>query len=329
MISPTRHFLELEDFSSAALERLLALAAERKASPPGESCRGKTLALFFHQPSTRTRLSFAAAIARLGGHGVVLLAEDLHLDRGESVADTARVISCYADAVLLRSTEQIFFDDFVACSTVPVINGLTARSHPCQVLADMLTLSEVVSVEFEALEVAWSGAFNNMTRSYLQAAMRLGFGLRIATPTTLSAGDLDLLSRAQGANSRIRLFESAEAAVGRADAVVTDAWSSLGDEEDTEDGEDTEDEDIIAERHAARHRLLAPYQVNARLMSQAGERAVFLHCLPAHRGEEVTDEVIDGLRSRVWLEAANRLPAQEAILLWVLGVEELPMEGLS
>ncbi|MDA7984989.1 MAG: ornithine carbamoyltransferase [Alphaproteobacteria bacterium] len=312
--APPRHFLEIEDFSSAALERLLALAAERKSSPPSDKCRGRTLALFFHQPSTRTRLSFAAAIARLGGHGVVLLAEDLHLDRGESVADTARVISCYADAVLLRSTEQTFFDDFVSCSEVPVINGLTARSHPCQVLADMLTLGEVLDGALESAEVAWSGAFNNMTRSYLHAAMRLGFGLRVAAPPPIDESDGELLKRAQNVNPRIRFFEDAKDAVSGADAVVTDAWSSLGDSEDSA-------------ARAARHAALEPYRVDAALMARAAEDAVFLHCLPAHRGEEVTSEVIDGPRSRVWLEAANRLPAQEAILLWVLGVEDLPRGG--
>ena len=310
-----RHFLELEHFPPEALTRLLELGLERKRDPGPKPCIGRTLALFFREPSTRTRLSFAAAIGRLGGQAVVLLAEDLHLDRGETVADTARAVSCYADAVLLRSTEQDFFDRFTAEARIPVINGLTARSHPAQVLADMLTLTERLPVPLAEARVAWSGAFNNMTRSYLQAAARLGFELRLAVPEAAAglgpgAGGR-ALARAREEGGRISLHEAPEEAVAGAHAVVTDAWSSLGDDPAPE---------AVAARAAALERL----RVDGALFARAREDAVFLHCLPAHRGEEVTAEVIDGPRSLVWEEAANRLPAQEAILLWALGAEDLP-----
>ena len=244
-----------------------------------------------------------------------MLAEDLHLDRGETVADTARAVSCYADAVLLRSTEQDFFDRFTAEARIPVINGLTARSHPAQVLADMLTLTERLPVPLAEARVAWSGAFNNMTRSYLQAAARLGFELRLAVPEA-AAG----LGPGAGGRALARARRRAGASRSmkppkRPSPGPMRSSPMLGARSAT-----TRPPEAVAARAAALERL----RVDGALFARAREDAVFLHCLPAHRGEEVTAEVIDGPRSLVWEEAANRLPAQEAILLWALGAEDLP-----
>ena len=311
-----RHFLDLDGFSAQALTALLTTAAHHKA--PGRATAppplaGRILALLFQAQSTRTRISFAAAIGQLGGQGILLPRSELHLDRGETLADTAAAISCYVDAVLLRSTEQNFFDQFVAESHVPVINGLTEHSHPCQVLADLLTLCETFGDNWHALRVAWLGPFNNMTRSYLHAAEQLGFALALSVPPALlpktGTPDHALLTRVQTANPQITLCDSPEEAVTGAHALTTDTWHSLGDD---------------ATAHAKRVEQLQAWRVEESLFAQANPDAIFLHCLPAHRDEEVSAEVLDGARSRVWQQASNRLPTQKAILLWTMGSLDLP-----
>ena len=311
-----RHFLDLDDFSAAALTALLDTAEAHKQAHRAEAPRplaGRILAMLFQAQSTRTRISFAAAIAQLGGQGILLPRSELHLDRGETLADTAAAISCYVDAVLLRSTEQNFFDQFVAEARVPVINGLTEHSHPCQVLADLLTLREHFGRTWGAIRVAWLGPFNNMTRSYLHAAERLGFALALSFPPELvpkrDSPDFALLTRAQKANDKIILCDSPQEAAKGALALTTDTWHSLGDS---------------AEAHATRTLHLQNWRVQESLFQHADKEAIFLHCLPAHRDQEVSAEVLDGVRSRVWQQASNRLPTQKAILLWTMGAISLP-----
>ena len=327
-MSAPRHFLDLDGFSATALNALLDTAADHKAAAQAATTtahraktprplEGRILALLFQAQSTRTRISFAAAIGQLGGQGILLPRSELHLDRGETLADTATAISCYVDAVLLRSTEQNFFDQFVAQSQVPVINGLTEHSHPCQVLADLLTLRETFggggTMDWQDLRVAWLGPFNNMTRSYLHAAEQLGFALALSLPPELLAqaatADQALLERAQAANPQITLCDSPQEAAQGAQALTTDTWHSLGDDQAA---------------HAKRVALLRPWRVEESLFAQADPQAIFLHCLPAHRDEEVSAAVLDGARSRVWQQASNRLPTQKAILLWTMGALDLP-----
>lgn len=306
-----RHFLQLADFSASELRGFLALGARLKRGESfRDALRGRTIALFFSAPSTRTRLSFAAGAAQLGAVPVVLSPTDLHLGRGESLADTARGLSCYADAIVLRMPDETSFTTFAEAARVPVINGLTERVHPCQLLADLMTLESCFPSPLPERVVAWSGAFNNMTRSWMQAAERLGFRLRLSCPLgadAMAAEDTASLARANGL---ISLHDTPSGAVSGADVVVTDCWSSLG-------------EDESASARAARATALAPYQVDSALMAQATPQAIFMHCLPAHRGEEVSGTVLDGTQSRVWEEAANRLWAQQAVLLWSLGLESV------
>jgi ornithine carbamoyltransferase len=268
----------------------------------GKPLAGKTLVMIFDKPSTRTRVSFDVAMRQLGGESMVLAAHEMQLGRGESIADTARVLSRYIDAIVIRTLEHENLIEFAQHATVPVINGLTSLSHPCQVMADVLTFEEHRG-PIEDKVVAWTGDANNVLTSWVHAAERFHFRLRIATPAPL-APKKPLLDWIKSSGADIVVGADPEEAVRDADCVVTDTWVSMGDK----DGK-------------RRHNLLKPYQVNARLMAKAKPDALFMHCLPAHRGEEVTDDVIDGPQSVVFDEAENRLHAQRGILAWCLNVE--------
>ena len=305
----TRHFIDISDFDRATLRAMLDEAKARKAARKGlprgaadtdRPLDGRVLALIFDRHSTRTRISFDVGMTQLGGTTIMMSGRDMQLAREETIADTARVLSRYVDAVMIRLLDHDMVKELAANSSVPVINGLTRVSHPCQVMADVMTYEEKKGPIADAT-VAWSGDANNVCTSWVHAAAKLGFELRVAAPKELQARE-SLRDWAKAEKARVEFLDDPFAAVDGADCVVSDAWVSMGDEDTTK-----------------RHNLLAAYQVNARLMARARKDAIFMHCLPAHRGEEVTDEVIDGAQSAVWDEAENRLHAQKAILKWCLG----------
>ena len=297
---PPRHFLDLDQFDSAELRRILDLGVGYKNGRRDRPLAGKTLAMIFEKPSTRTRVSFEVAMRHLGGDTIFLDAADTQLGRGETVADTARVLSRYVDAIMIRTKESRKLDELAHHATVPVINGLTAASHPCQLMADVMTLQEKKG-PLAGKVVAWTGDGNNVAASWVHAAVRFGFTLRIACPEELSP-PRRLFDWAQREGGRVRLTTEPLEAVAGADCVITDTWISMGDE-----------------GNVNRHNMLAPYRVDERLMTYAKPDAIFMHCLPAKRGEEVTAGVIDGSQSVVWDEAENRLHAQKGILAWCLG----------
>ena len=305
----TRHFIDISDFDSATLRAMLDDARARKDARAGmprgmadadRPLEGRVLALIFDRHSTRTRISFDVAMTQLGGSNIMMSGRDMQLAREETIADTARVLSRYVDAIMIRLLDHDMVRELAQNATIPVINGLTRVSHPCQVMADVMTYEEKKG-PIAGATVAWSGDSNNVLTSWAHAAAKLDFKLRVASPKELGAKEpLREWTRAQRAN--VEFLEDPHKAVDGADCVVSDAWVSMGDEDSTK-----------------RHNLLAAYQVNTRLMSGAKKDAIFMHCLPAHRGEEVTDEVIDGPQSVVFDEAENRLHAQKAILAWCLG----------
>lgn len=298
-----RHFLELSDFDGATLRGMLDLAARAKAGQVADRpLAGKTVALIFEKPSTRTRVSFEVGIHQLGGHAIVLSSKDMQLGRGETPADTARVLSRYVDAIMLRTDSVAKLRELAQHATVPVINGLTDVSHPCQLMADILTFEEHRG-PIAGKTVAWTGDGNNVAQSFIQAAARFDFTLRLATPPEL-APPAQLVDWARREGARVELTPDPVAAVRGAHCVVTDTWVSMSDEKE---GGPT-----------ARHNTLAPYQLNEALLAHAAPDAVVMHCLPAHRGEEITEGVIDGPQSVVFDEAENRLHAQKGVLLWAL-----------
>lgn len=298
-----RHFLDLRDFDTATLRQMLEVArgfkGARRASV--RPLAGRTLAMIFEKPSTRTRVSFEVAMRELGGEIIALSSAEMQLGRGESVADTACVLSRYVDAILLRTDRVEKLTEMAAHASVPVINGLTEASHPCQLMADVMTFEEHRG-PIAGHIVAWSGDGNNVARSWIEAAARFRFTLRLATPEELRP-PTELVAWARGEGTAIELTTSPEEAAENADCVVTDTWVSMSDDP--------------SER---RHSLLAPYRVTERLMALAAPDAIFMHCLPAHRGEEVDAAVIDGPRSVVFDEAENRLHAEKGVLAWVFGV---------
>lgn len=305
-----RQFLSLADAGTAGLQRILAHAhalkqarAGRPRGAPDDDVRlaGRVLAAIFEKPSTRTRLSFDIAMRQLGGATLSFAAGDLQLGRGETIADTARVLARMVDCVMLRARAHADLEAFAAASDVPVINGLTDRSHPCQAVADLMTVEERLGRPVAETRWAWLGDGNNVCHSLIEAAGLLGFRLRIAGPAGY-APDAGIVATARARGGDVALVATAEEAVRGADVVATDTWVSMGDE----DG-------------VARRRAMRPFQVGSMLMAAAAPGAIFLHCLPAHRGEEVTDDVIDGPQSAVWDEAENRIHAQKAILLWLFG----------
>jgi ornithine carbamoyltransferase len=298
-----RHFLDLKDFSGPELRALLDDAARLKRTrrTGKKPLAGKTLALIFEKPSTRTRISFEVAMRELGGDVIVLSARDMQIGRGETIADTARVLSRYVDAVMIRTDSAAKLHEFAAAATVPVINGLTELSHPCQIMADILTF-ESHRGPVAGQPIAWLGDGNNVATSFIEAATRFAFPLRLACPPGYEPPASVLAwARAEGAD--ITITPDPIAAATGAACLVTDTWISMADPD---------------EQKTARMTALAPYQVTQTLMSRAAPDAIFMHCLPAHRGEEVASDVIDGPASVIFDEAENRLHAQKAILAWCL-----------
>jgi ornithine carbamoyltransferase len=305
----TRHFLNLADAGGDAIAAMLNDAIDRKAArqgwPKGKAdadapLAGHTLAMVFEKNSTRTRTSFEMAMKQLGGDSIFMASGQMQLGRGESIADTARVLSRYVDAIMIRTDDHAKVEELAHHASVPVINGLTDLSHPCQIVADLLTITEHGKA-LPGLELAWLGDGNNVLNSIVEAAGLFKFNVRIAVPQGYESDD-SFIESARAAGANVTLTRDAAEAVSGADVIVTDTWVSMGQE------------------HA--HNKIAammPYQVNEQLMAMAKGDAKFLHCLPAHRGEEVTDAVIDGPQSVIWDEAENRLHAQKSILRWCFG----------
>ena len=320
-MSAPRHFLDLDRLDAATLRRILDLGSAFKGGrPPADvpladvpladvpladapladaPLAGKTLAIVLEKPSTRTRVSFEVGMQQLGGRTVVLNEHETHLGRGETVADTARVLSRYVDAIMIRTDASAKLLELASHATVPVINGLTDESHPCQLMADVMTFEEHQG-PIAGRRVAWVGDGNNVAASWIHAAARFDFTLRLACPEALRPPP-HFVEWADREGGDVTLVEDAADAVAGADCVVTDTWLSMGQKD--------------AKR---RHNLLTPYRVDEGLMAGAKPDAIFMHCLPAHRGEEVTAAVMDGPRSVVWDEAENRLHAQKGILAWCL-----------
>lgn len=298
-----KHFLDLDQHDAKTLREILDLSKRMKndrAKGVAEAPRlpGKSLALVFEKPSTRTRVSFQVGMTQLGGNALVLSPQETQLGRGETIADTARVLSRYVDAIMLRTHAASKLKELAEHATVPVINGLTDDSHPCQIMADIMTYEEHKGPISNAV-VTWCGDGNNVAVSWVHAAAQFGFELRLACPEALRVKP-EVIAKAKAKGAKIVETTDPLAAATGADCITTDTWVSMGDEEGN------------------RHGLLQPYQVNDALMGAAKADAIFLHCLPAHRGEEVTASVIDGPRSAVWDEAENRLHAQKGILVWCM-----------
>jgi ornithine carbamoyltransferase len=297
---PPRHFLDIDQLDTAELRGMLDAGFAYKNGRRDRPLAGKTLAMIFEKPSTRTRVSFEVATRQLGGDTIYLSTADSQLGRGETVADTARVLSRYVDAIMIRTNQPRKLDDLARHATVPVINGLTDTSHPCQIMADVMTLQEKKGPVAGKI-VAWSGDGNNVSASWVHAAVRFGFTLRLACPGELTP-PRRLFDWAEREGGRVSCTTDPAEAVAGADCVVTDTWISMG-----------------VEASVNRHNMLAPYRVDEHLMAHAKPDAIFMHCLPAKRGEEVTAGVIDGPQSVVWDEAENRLHMQKGILAWCLG----------
>ena len=298
-----RHFLDLKDFSTEALQSILDAGlrmkvAERSANGQELPLAGKTVAMIFEKPSTRTRVSFEVGICQLGGTPLVLSANDLQSGRGESIEDTAQVLSRYVDAIVIRCYTHDTLLTFAKHASVPVINALTGWSHPCQLMADLMTMIEYHG-PLAGQTVAWLGDGNNVAVSWIEAAVRFGFQLRVAGPKRY-APPIDLLEWANANGGNVILTDDVNFAVDKVQTVVTDVWISMGADE------------------GSRRQDFAPYQVNAELMTAAADDAIFMHCLPAWRGMEVTAEVIDGPQSVVFDEAENRLHAQKAVMSWCI-----------
>ena len=300
-----RHFLDLSEISTQDFRNILKRAARLKQQRLNQVFEpllaNKKLAMIFEKNSTRTRVSFEVGMVELGGHALSFNGSELQLGRGESIADTARVLSRYVDAIMLRCHSHAKLVELSQNATIPVINGLTEYSHPCQILADILTFEENLG-DIAGKTIAWVGDGNNVAQSWIHAAAHLGCHFKIACPPSLSPLP-EVVNWARRLGAEITITDDPSAAVSGAHAVITDTWVSMGDP----------DAD-------AQIKLLTPYQVNEELMKKAAPEAIFLHCLPAHRGEEVTAEVIDGPQSKVFDEAENRLHVQKAVLLWCMGL---------
>lgn len=304
-MASVKHFLDLSTVSSEDLRTIMDFAhkrkAETKAGTVDKPLAGKVLAMIFEKPSTRTRVSFDVGMRQLGGETLFLSGTEMQLGRAETIADTAKVLSRYVDAIMIRTTEHARLLEMAEAATVPVINALTDETHPCQIMADIMTFEEHRG-PIKGKTIAWSGDGNNVLHSLVEGSARFGYRMNMAVP--MGSEPLDkYLNWARNNGGDIMLTHDAEKAVAGADCVVTDTWVSMNQE------------------HKARgHNIFQPYQVNEELMAKANRDALFMHCLPAHRGEEVTDAVIDGQQSVVFDEAENRLHAQKAILAWSLGV---------
>ncbi|MBF0680012.1 MAG: ornithine carbamoyltransferase [Devosia sp.] len=300
-----RHFLSIDDFSYEELRGMLnqayALKERLKDGDRPQLLKDKVLAMIFERQSTRTRVSFDVGMRQLGGETIMLSGQEMQLSREETLADTAKVMSRYVDAIMIRILSHADLLELAEAATVPVINGLTRRAHPCQIMADLMTFEEHRG-DIRGAKVAWVGDSNNVLHSWVNAAELFECELTIAVPDEYSP-EKDLMQDIRRAGDKVRLIEDPREAVEGADLVITDTWVSMGDVDAAE-----------------RRRVLKPYQVNTNLMSLANKDALFMHCLPAHRGDEVTDEVIDGPQSVVFDEAENRLHAQKAVLCWAFGV---------
>ena len=309
MTNEPRHFLDLSEFSSMQLHSILDHAGRMKNAgrpDPGDAkpLAGKILAMIFEKPSTRTRVSFDVGMRQLGGETIILSSGDTQMGRGETIADTARVLSRYVDAIMIRTTTHEKLLELAKYATVPVINALTDDTHPCQIMADVMTFEEHRG-SIKNKKITWTGDGNNVLNSFVHASAKFDFDLAIATPPGRTP-DQRYLDWGKINGARVSIGHDAQIAVKGSDCVVTDTWVSMG-EEDSAEG----------------HNTFQPYQVNADLMQKANSDAVFMHCLPAHRGEEVTDEVMDGPQSIIFDEVENRLHAQKAILAWCLGQVDL------
>jgi ornithine carbamoyltransferase len=299
-----RHFLDLSEIPAKELRRILdssrAMKARRRTdrASADQVLAGKKVAMIFEQPSLRTRISFEVGIRELGGDPLMITGKEIELGEREAISDQARVLSRYVDAIMIRSLKHDLVVELAKHATVPIINGLTKLSHPCQVMADLMTFEEHRG-DIRGKTVAWSGDSNNVLASWMHAAQRFDFRLNVATPRELSPKQ-ELLDWVRKHKADVRVMDDPAEAAADASCIVSDAWVSMGDKDE-----------------GRRHNLLKPYQVNDRLMKAARPDAIFMHCLPAHRGEEVTDEVIDGPQSVVFDEAENRLHAQKGILAWV------------
>jgi ornithine carbamoyltransferase len=301
-MAETRHFLAIPDFETDELYDLLDLGHRLKTGDvAGAPLAGRTLGMIFQKSSTRTRVSFEVGMYQLGGHALFLSSRDIQLGRGEPLKDTARVLSRYVDGIMIRTFDQADLDELAEYGTIPVINGLTDLLHPCQVMADLMTVQEEFGRPLEGRTVAWIGDGNNMANSWINAAYRFGFEVRVATPGGYEP-DAAIVERARGAATVVLTNDPLEAATG-ADVVTTDVWASMGQEEEADQ----------------RARAFRGFHVGRELMSAAADGAIFLHCLPAHRGEEVSEEVFEGPQSRVFDEAENRLHAQKAIMIELMG----------
>ena len=305
-----RHFLDLHTTPAADLRAMLDQAAAMKAARAGlpkgapdraQPLAGHVVALIFEKPSTRTRVSFDVGVRQLGGQSLVLSGAEMQLGHGETIADTARVLSRYVDLIMIRTFDESVLQELADFATVPVINGLTNSSHPCQILADILTFEERRG-PIAGRKAVWLGDGNNVCASFLHAAGQFGFDFTFSGPPALDP-DPRAVEFARGKGARILIERDPLKAAAGADLVVTDTWVSMHDAQSAKE---------------RRHNLLRPYQVNARLMAAAAPEAVFLHCLPAHRGEEATSEVMDGPASAIFDEAENRLHAQKAVMRWCL-----------
>lgn len=307
-MSSHRHFIDLSDLTAQELNDILAGAARMKArrgtpaAAVDKPLAGKKIAMVFEQPSLRTRVSFDVGIRELGGEPLMITGREIELGERETIADTARVLSRYVDAIMIRMLDHDQLKELAQYATVPVINGLTKRSHPCQVAADIMTFEERIG-PLPGRTVAWTGDANNVLTSWVHAAAKIPFRFNIATPAEL-APKPELIAAAKQAGADVHLTTDPEAAASGADCVITDCWVSMGDKDE-----------------GRRQNLLRRYQVDEKLMGKAHDNAIFMHCLPATRGEEVTDAVMDGPQSAVFDEAENRLHAQKAVLAFVFGAK--------
>lgn len=299
-----RHFLDLSAMTPTDLRSIIEDARVRKADTKAGTAEkplaGKMLAMIFEKPSTRTRVSFDVGMRQLGGETLFLSGTEMQLGRAETIGDTAKVLSRYVDAIMIRTTDHNRLLELAEHATVPVINGLTDATHPCQIMADIMTFEEHAG-PVKGKTIAWTGDGNNVLHSFIEGSARFGYRMNMAVPLG-SEPDDKILNWARNNGGDIKLYHDADQAVDGAHCVVTDTWVSMNQE------------------HRARgHNVFQPFQVNAALMAKADKDALFMHCLPAHRGEEVTDDVIDGKQSVVFDEAENRLHAQKSVLAWCLG----------
>ncbi len=306
------HFLDIHKTAPDALQKIISHAGDMKTKRAGrprgakdddQALDGRMVALIFEKPSTRTRVSFDVGVRQMGGETMVLSGADMQLGHGESIADTARVLSRYVDLIMIRTFEEHTLLEMAEHATVPVINGLTNRTHPCQIMADVMTFEEHRGA-IQDKKVVWCGDGNNVCASFLHAAGQFGFNLTFSGPETLDP-ETDAIGWARSAGAKVTIERDPHKAVEGADLIVADTWISMHDSQTTKE---------------RRHNQLRPYQVNAELMSHANPDALFMHCLPAHREEEATSEVMDGPHSVIFDEAENRLHAQKAIMRWCLGV---------